>query len=111
MHMHMLSNMRDHLSTLQQIDEALSRNDFAGAATIAETRLGLSSLQVHDAAHLAPFMPEPMQALGTEMHRAASRFAIEAQDASASNDMRRPLAALATVMQRCVACHAAYRLH
>ncbi len=110
MHMHMLSNMRDHLSTLQQIDEALSRNDFTSAATIAETRLGLSSLEAHDAAHLAPFMPKPMQALGTEMHRAASRFAVEAQDASASNDIRRPLAALATVMQQCVACHAAYRL-
>jgi len=44
------------------------------------------------------------------MHRAASRFAIEAQNASVGNDPKPALAALAEVMRQCVACHVAYRL-
>jgi|SRR5450755_407998 hypothetical protein len=49
--------------------------------------------------------------IGTQMHRVASRFAIDAQTASVSNDVRPALASLGTVMQQCVACHAIYRLH
>ena len=71
----------------------------------------MSSLELHGAAHIAPFMPQGMQDIGTQMHRAASRFAVDAQTASVSNDVRPALAALGTVMQQCVACHAAYRLH
>jgi hypothetical protein len=58
----------------------------------------------------APYMPQGMQDIGTAMHHAASQFAVEAQNASVSNDVRPALAALGTVMQQCVACHAAYRL-
>jgi hypothetical protein len=65
----LLTSMRDHLLALQEIDVALSRNEFDKAASIAESRLGVS------------------------------------------NDVRPALAALGTVMQQCVACHAAYRLH
>ena len=111
MRLHTIGNMRDHLLALQEIDEALARNDFDKAATVAEQRLGMSSLEAHGAAHLAPYMPQGMQDIGTRMHRAASRFAVEAQNASVSNDVRPALAALGTVMQQCVACHAAYRLH
>ena len=111
MRLHTISNMRDHLLALYEIDVALSKNDFDGAARIAEQRLGMSSLQLHGAAHMAPYMPQGMQDIGTQMHRSASRFAIEAQNASVSNDVRPALAALGAVMQQCVACHAAYRLH
>jgi len=111
MRLHTISSMRDHLLALQEIDVALSQNAFDRAASIAEQRLGMSSLELHGAAHIAPFMPQGMQDLGTQMHRAASRFAIDAQTASVSNDVRPALAALGTVMQQCVACHAAYRLH
>lgn len=111
MRLHTIANMRDHLLSLQEIDEALSRNDFDKAASIAEQRLGMSSLEAHGAAHLAPFMPQGMQDIGTAMHRAASRFAVAAQNASVGNDVRPALAALGTVMQECVACHATYRLH
>lgn len=31
---------------------------------------------------IAPFMPQEMQDIGTQLHRAASRFAIEAQSAA-----------------------------
>ena len=111
MRLHTITSMRDHLLALQEIDIALSQNAFDKAASIAERRLGMSSLELHGAAHIAPFMPQGMQDIGTQMHRAASRFAVEAQTASVGNDVRPALAALGTVMQQCVACHAAYRLH
>jgi hypothetical protein len=111
MRLHTLANMRDHLQTLQEIDVALARGDFDKAAAIAESRLGLSSLEAHGASHLAPYMPKGMQETGSNMHRAASRFAVEAQNASVSNDVKPALAALANVMEQCVACHAGYRLH
>jgi len=111
MRLHTMISMRDHLFALQEINLALSRNEFEKAASIAEQRLGMSSLERHGALHIAPFMPQGMQDMGTQMHRAASRFAVEAQTGSVSNDVRPVLAALGTVMQQCVACHAAYRLH
>ena len=111
MRLHTIASMRDHLLALQEIDVALSRNEFDQAASIAESRLGMSSLELHGAAHIAPFMPQGMQDVGTQMHRAASRFAVDAQTASVGNDVRPALAALGVVMQQCVACHAAYRLH
>jgi hypothetical protein len=111
MRVHTIASMRDHLSALQEINAALSLNDFDKAAGIAERRLGMSSLEAHGAAHVAPYMPQSMRDIGTQMHRAASRFAVEAQNASVGNDVRPALGALSKVMEQCVACHAAYRLH
>ena len=111
MRLHTIASMRDHLAALQEIDMALAEGAYDRASTVAEQRLGMSSLPLHGAAHLAPFMPQPMQDIGTQMHKAASRFAVEAQNASVSNDVRPALAALGAVMQQCVDCHATYRLH
>jgi cytochrome c556 len=111
MRLHTIANMRDHLLALQEINEALSTNAFDKASAIAEQRLGMSSLALHGANELAPNMPKGMQDIGTQMHRAASRLAVEAQNASVGNDVRPALAALGAVMQQCVACHATYRLH
>jgi hypothetical protein len=108
--LHTLANMREHLATVQRVDAALGQGAYDEAARLAEQRLGLSSLEAHGAAHLAPFMPQAMQEIGTRMHRAASRFAVEAQNAGASGDVRPALTALAGVLEQCVACHAAYRL-
>jgi hypothetical protein len=84
-----LGNMRDHLHMLQAINDALSRNAFDEAASLAERRLGMTSLDAHGAADLAPHLPKGMQEIGTQMHRAASRFAIIAQNASAAAGARR----------------------
>ena len=65
----------------------------------------------HGAAHMAPFMPEPMRTLGTAMHRAASRFAIKAKDAAVEGGLAEAFGALSEVMQQCVACHSGYRVH
>lgn len=107
---HTLANMRDHLLALQQIQAALSRAEYEQAADIAEQRLGMSSLGLHGAHEVAGFMPQGMQEAGTAMHRAASRFAIAARDASATGDVKPPLAALSEVSAACVACHAGYKL-
>lgn len=107
---HTLANMRDHLMTLEEVQAALGRGDYDRAAALAESRLGLSSLEAHGAHHLAPYMPAGMQEAGTAMHKAASRFAIEAANAGATGDAKPAMAALANVTAQCVACHAAYRL-
>ncbi|HYA37290.1 MAG TPA: hypothetical protein VEI74_03340 [Candidatus Methylomirabilis sp.] len=107
---HMLGNMRDHLRTLQEIEAALAKKDFDKVADIAEQRLGLSSLEAHGAAHLVPYMPKPMQDIGTSMHRAASRLSQTAQEAAVKGGMAPVQEALAAVLQQCVACHETYRL-
>lgn len=107
---HMLANMRDHLVALGEIQAALASGWFEQAADIAENRIGMSSLEAHGASHVAPYMPKPMQEIGTAMHRSASRFARTAQDASFDNDLPQVLGALADLTQRCSACHAGYRL-
>jgi hypothetical protein len=107
---HELSSMRDHLRTLQQIQDAMSRSAFDEAGKLSEERLGLSSFGLHEAHQVAKYMPKGMQDIGTEMHKAASRFSIEVANSGATGDVRPALAALSRVTQQCVACHAAYRL-
>lgn len=110
---HMLGNMRDHLLTLNQILGDVSDAKFDAAAKIAEARLGMSSLTFHDAEHMAPFMPKPMQEMGTSMHRAASRLVIVLQDAAVTPDadsLRKVAGALHAVTTACTSCHASYRL-
>ncbi len=106
---HTLSNMRDHLLALQEINEALAQGKNAKAAATAEQRLGMTSLRLHGAHEVAAYMPEGMQQAGTAMHRAASRFVIEAQNSDVTGDLKPALGALSEVMNACVACHAGYR--
>jgi hypothetical protein len=107
---HTLANMRDHLAALQEIQEALARKQEDKAARIAEERLGMTSLKSHGAHEVAKYMPQGMQDAGSEMHRSASRFAIEAQNAAVTGDLRPALEALSRVTSQCVGCHAGYRL-
>lgn len=107
---HTLANMRDHLLSLQEIQAALASEQFDKAGEIAEQRLGMTSLKLHGAHEVAQYMPKTMQDMGTQMHRAASRFAVVANDAAVSGDVKPALAALSKVTQSCVACHASFRL-
>lgn len=106
MQQHMMSNMRDHLVTLNEILAALAAGELDKAADTAEHRLGMSSLELHDASHMATFMPEGMRQAGTAMHKAASRFALKAQE----GDVLPAYNALSDVTAACVACHSAYRI-
>jgi cytochrome c556 len=110
---HMLGNMRDHLATLNQILGDVAAEKYGDAANIAEARLGMSSLSLHGAAHMAPYLPKPMQDIGTSMHRAASRLVIVLQNASVTptaEAMRGINRALYAVTSACEACHASFRV-
>ena len=103
---HMLSNMREHLVALNEILVKLAAGELEAAADIAEFRLGMSSLESHGASHMAKFMPEGMRSAGTSMHRAASRFAVKAQE----GEVLPAYKVLSDVTAACVACHSAYRI-
>ena len=106
MQQHMLSNMRDHLAAINEILAFLGNDQLDEAAETAEQRLGMSSLQSHGASHMAGFMPEGMRQAGTSMHKAASRFALKAQEGDALTAYR----ALTDITAACVACHSGYRI-
>jgi len=106
MQQHMLSNMRDHLMALNEILIRMADGELDKAADIAEHRLGLSSLESHGASHMAQFMPEGMRQAGTGMHRAASRFALKAQEGEVLPAYR----ALSQLTSACVVCHSGYRI-
>lgn len=103
---HMLANMRDHLVAVNEILTRLAAGELDKAAEIAESRLGMSSLESHGASHMAKVMPEEMRRVGTSMHRAASNFALKAQEGEALP----AYAALSEVTAACVACHSAFRI-
>jgi cytochrome c556 len=110
---HMLANMRDHLAMLNDILGDIAHAKYDDAAKLAEQRLGMSSLSAHGAAHMAPFMPQPMQDIGTGMHRAASRLVIVLQDAATApseESLRQVNGALHEVTSACAACHAGYKI-
>jgi len=106
MQRHMMGNMRDHLAAIHEIQSLLAEEKLDEAADIAESRLGMSSLEAHGAHHMAKFMPEGMRQAGTAMHHAASRFARVVQE----GEVQPALRALADVTAACMACHAGYRI-
>ncbi len=107
---HTLTSMRDHLLAISQIQEAMGGGQYDKAAEIAETRLGQSALKTHNAYENSKFMPKGMQDIGNEMHRSASKLAIEVQNSGATGDVKPALLALSKITQACVACHAGYRI-
>jgi cytochrome c556 len=107
---HILTNMRDHLLTISQIQEAMGKGQYDKAAQLAEDRLGMNALKLHGAYENSQFMPKGMQEIGSTMHRNASKFAIEVQNTAATSDIKPALIALGNTTQACVACHAGYRL-
>jgi len=106
MQQHMMSNMRDHLVAINEILTNMANDKLDQAAEIAESRLGMSSLKSHGASHMSKFMPEGMQKAGTSMHKAASRFALKAQE----GEVLPAYKVLSEVTSSCVACHSSYRI-
>ena len=107
----MRENMRDYLLALTKIQQHLALEEYEKAATVAENRLGMSSLDGHGASHMARFMPAAMQQIGTQMHKAASRFAIIVQEGGLEGSTPKIAEGLAGVMQQFVACHSSYRVN
>ncbi|MBT6727159.1 MAG: cytochrome c [Deltaproteobacteria bacterium] len=108
---HMLENMQDHLLALTEIQQHLALEEYEKASTVAENRLGMSSLSGHGASHMVRFMPTALQQIGTQMHKAASRFATIVQEGGLEESTPKIAEGLAGVMQQCVACHSSYRVH
>jgi hypothetical protein len=106
MQQHMMSNMRDHLLAINEILINMADGRLDQAAEVAETRLGMSSLESHGASHMAQYMPEGMQQAGTGMHRAASRFSRIASE----GDVLAAYQSLSAITSACVACHTNYRI-
>lgn len=106
MQQHMMSNMRDHLAAINEILAHLAKAELDEAAEVAENRLGMSSLELHGASHMAGFMPAAMRKTGTRMHRAASQFALKAQE----GEVLPAYSALPQITSACVDCHAAFRI-
>lgn len=104
---HQLTNMRDHLMAIDEILMNMAEGELDKAADVAEARLGMSSLSTHGASHMAQVIPKEMGAIGTSMHKAASRFALKAQEGDALPAYK----ALQEVTAACVACHAGFRTH
>lgn len=102
--------MRDHLYTIGDIQEALSKGSFDNASELAEQRVGMSSLEMHGAHDVVKYMPKGMQDAGAAMHHSASQFALVAKDASVTGDLKSTLASLHRVNQTCVACLELFRL-
>ncbi len=105
MQQHQLANMRDHLMAVNEILLNMGNGELDKAADIAESRLGMSSLSTHGASHMAKVIPKEMGAIGTSMHKAASRFALKAQEGDALAAYK----VLQEVTSACVACHAGYK--
>ncbi|GAB6052710.1 hypothetical protein JCM17960_15300 [Magnetospira thiophila] len=113
MQQHMLGNMRDHLLAFDEVLGLLAAGRVGEAGEVAEQRIGMSSLEMHGAAHMAPYMPEGMRAAGTEMHHRASQFALAAQEADVEHTyeaQQKVFSALQGITNNCNACHGAYRL-
>lgn len=104
---HQLANMRDHLKSINEILLNMGNGDLDKAAEIAEARLGMSSLSLHGASHMAKVIPKEMAEIGTNMHKAASRFALKAEE----GDSLTAYKALQKVTAACVTCHATYKTH
>ena len=108
---HMLENMQDHLLALTEIQQHLELEEYEKAATFVENQLGMPSLSGHGASHMARFTPAAMQQIGTQMHKAASRFAIIVQEGGLEGSKPKIAEGLAGVIQQCVDCHSSYRVH
>lgn len=107
---HLLADMRDHLAALEQVQTLLGQGDTAGAAKLAESRLGVSAQGKPGSPQIGRFVRAAMREIGREMHQSASRFANLAANVPPGGDLRPAIAALADVSRQCVGCHAGYRI-
>ncbi len=104
----MREEMLDHLSALNELIGYLANNNLDAAATVAETRMGKSSMGKHRATGMGPgkYMPDAMRNIGFGMHAAASELSQVAKE----GDLKGAFGALQKITSSCVACHYSYRI-
>lgn len=109
----MLDNMRDHIRALDDIIRAVQAGEYEKAESVAESRLGWSSLVRQGDQEVADYWPKPMRAMADRMYDAGSNFVIVAQNASVEDSKesyKKVIAALGEMTSACRGCHEAYRL-
>jgi len=104
----MREEMLDHLSALNELIGYLASSNLDAVATVAETRMGKSSMGKHRATGMGPgkYMPDAMRNIGFGMHTAASELSQVAKD----GDLKGAYGALQKITSSCVACHYSYRI-
>jgi hypothetical protein len=104
----MREEMLDHLSALNELIGHLANSDLDAVATVAETRMGKSSMGKHRATGMGPgkYMPEAMRNIGFGMHAAASELSQVAKE----GDLQGAYGALQKITSACVACHYSFRI-
>ena len=100
-----LTEMRQFLSGLQQITDALSRDDMETVASEART-LGVA-MSHHMPADLKQALPQEFRKLGHSVH---SHFDQIALDAESLGDPAHTLSQLSETLSGCVACHSTYQI-
>ncbi len=100
-----LTEMGQFLSGLQQISDALSREDMDAVASVARS-LG-SSMSQHMPAGLKQALPQGFRKLGHSVHSSFDQIAL---DAEALGDSSHTLSQLAETLSVCVSCHGIYQI-
>lgn len=101
----LLAEMRAHVANVQRFLDAIAKNDLPAAAAAARASGIVAASEA--GGEVGRDLPPAFTALGMSLHADFDRLA----DAAARGDDALTLAgAMAAAMQKCVACHASYRL-
>ena len=100
---HQKQNMMDHLVAIQQITDALAREDWEGVAS-ASARIGLSPSMQQQCEHMGAGA-DGFTELALDFHRRADAIDVAAQ----AEDATAVLRATSNTLQACTSCHATYR--
>jgi cytochrome c556 len=100
-----LAEMRAFLISVQQINRGVSENDVAMVAEYA--RKAGRAAQANVPATLMARLPLGFKTMGLDTHQAFDQLAMDAEE---FGDRDQVLSSLTTLMNNCVACHAAYRI-
>ena len=100
-----LMEMRMFLDAVQQIVKGVNENDMKLVAEAAR-RVGKAAQEAVPGTLMGK-LPIELKTLGFDTHTKFDQLAMDAEDLK---DSSHSLEQLSTLMQNCVACHAAYRL-
>lgn len=100
-----IQEMQLFVSGLQQAISALSNDDMQGVA-VALRPLGMESMSTAPGT-LMTDLPMAFRQIGMPIHMEFDKLATAADQGAAPEEV---LAGLGTAMNRCIACHAAYRI-
>lgn len=97
--------MRQLLNGVAQLIDAANKNDMKAAAAAARPMGMAANREVMMS--LAPKLPMEFRSLGSAMHQSFDQIVM---DAESMEDPKHTMNQLAEAMQRCVACHATFRI-